>query len=196
MTLFTLANWPLLFVCAAMVVAAVIDGWKLKVPNWLTFPLILSGWGLGLAHNCGVLAGTGTGGFGAALAGTALGFALLLPVYAIGGMGAGDVKMQMGFGAWVGAFFGLSAGLSIIFWAFAVAVVLGGVIALGMIAVRGQYRTNLANTREIVGDLVGAKSIGEVADKAAKRKPRLHLLPYGIPLCLGFVGYLAYLHGF
>ena len=196
MTLFTLANWPLLFVCAAMVVAAVIDGWKLKVPNWLTFPLIFSGWGLGLAHNCGVLAGTGTGGFGAALAGTALGFALLLPVYAIGGMGAGDVKMQMGFGAWVGAFFGLSAGLSIIFWAFAVAVVLGGVIALGMIAVRGQYRTNLANTREIVGDLVGAKSIGEVADKAAKRKPRLHLLPYGIPLCLGFVGYLAYLHGF
>ena len=45
MALFTLANWPLLFVCAAMVVAAVIDGWKFKVPNWLTLPLIVSGWG-------------------------------------------------------------------------------------------------------------------------------------------------------
>jgi prepilin peptidase CpaA len=195
MSLFTLENWPLLFVSAAMVVAAVIDGWKLKVPNWLTLPLIVSGWLLGLVHNFGLLEGTGEGGIGAALAGTAVGFALLLPVYAIGGMGAGDVKMQMGFGSWVGAYFGLTAGLSIIWWAFVVAVLIGGVLALVMIAIRRQYRNNLANTREIVGDWLGAKNIGEVADKAAQRKRRLHLLPYGIPLCLGFVGYLVYLHG-
>src|SRR5262245_58169789 len=128
MAMFTLANWPLLLVCAAMVAAAVIDGWKLKVPNWLTLPLIVSGWLLGLAHNFGLLEGTGAGGVGAALAGTALGFALLLPVYAVGGMGAGDVKMQMGFGSWVGAYFGLWAGLSVIWWAFAVAVLIGGAI--------------------------------------------------------------------
>ncbi len=195
MSMFTLANWPLLFLCASMVVAAVIDGWKLKVPNWLTFPLILSGWGLGLLHSCGVLEGTGEGGIGSALAGTALGFALLLPVYAIGGMGAGDVKMQMGFGSWVGAFFGLWSGIGVIFWAFAVAVIIGGVLALAMIIVRGQYRRNLDNTREIVSDLFGTKSVGEVADKAKVRKPRLQLLPYGIPLCLGFVGYLIYLYG-
>ena len=102
MAFFSPENWPLWFLSVAMVVAAVIDGWKLKVPNWLTFPLILSGWLLGLIHDFGWL--TGSGGIGASLAGTALGFALLLPVYAIGGMGAGDVKMQMGFGAWVGAF--------------------------------------------------------------------------------------------
>jgi prepilin peptidase CpaA len=196
MGLFTLANWPLLFVCAAMVVAAVIDGWKLKVPNWLTLPLIVSGWALGLLHNCGLLAGTGDGGIGAALAGTALGFVLLLPVYVIGGMGAGDVKMQMGFGSWVGAFFGLWSALGVIWWAFAVAVLIGGVIAMGMIAVRRQYRRNLANTRDIVGDWLGARGLGDVAGKAAARKPRMHLLPYGIPLCLGFVGYLVYLHGF
>src|SRR5436305_1160509 len=83
---------------------------------------------------------------------TALGLVLLLPVYAIGGMGAGDVKMQMGFGSWVGAFFGLWAGLGVVWWAFAVAVVIGGFLALGMIALRRQYRHNLANTREIVGD--------------------------------------------
>jgi prepilin peptidase CpaA len=196
MALFTLANWPLLFVCAAMVVAAVIDGWKLKVPNWLTLPLIVSGWALGLLHNIGLLEGTGEGGVGAALAGTALGFALLLPVYAIGGMGAGDVKMQMGFGSWVGAFFGLWPALAIIWWAFAVAVLIGGFMALVMMAVRGQYRRNIDNTRAIVGDWLGAKGVGDVADKAAARKPRMHLLPYGIPLCLGFVGYLVYLHGF
>src|SRR6516225_12438206 len=107
---FILNHWPLWFICVAMILAAVIDGWKLKVPNWLTFPLVLSGWGLGLLHDLGLVPGI-AGGIGASLAGTALGFALLLPVYAIGGMGAGDVKMQMGFGSWIGAFFGLWPGL-------------------------------------------------------------------------------------
>jgi prepilin peptidase CpaA len=195
MALFSLDHWPLLFVCAAMIAAAIIDGWKLKVPNWLTFPLVLAGWAFGLCHNFGWLEGTGVGGLGASLAGTALGFALLAPVYAIGGMGAGDVKMQMGFGAWVGAYFGMADGLRIIWWAFCVAVLIGGVLALGMMIVRGRYRQNLTNTREIVGDLIGANSVGQAADKAAKRKPRMHLLPYGIPLCLGFVGYLIYVHG-
>jgi prepilin peptidase CpaA len=194
MALFTLSNWPLLFLSGAMILAAVIDGWKLKVPNWLTFPLVLSGWGLGLLHNLGCLQGTGTGGIGASLAGTALGFLLLLPVYAIGGMGAGDVKMQMGFGAWVGAFFGLWQGLNIIFWAFCVAVIIGGIMALGMIVLRGQLRRNVQNTREIVGDWFTSAGLGSVADKATRRKSRLHLLPYGIPLCLGFVGYLVFLY--
>ncbi len=198
---FILNHWPLTFISAAMIVAAVIDGWKLKVPNWLTFPLVLGGWALGLAHTCGLLESTGTGGIGASLAGTALGFVLLFPVYAIGGMGAGDVKMQMGFGAWVGAFYGLSApegqpaALGIIFWAFCLAVLIGGVLALGMIVLRGQYRRNLSNTREIVADLFTSSAVGEVAEKAARRKSRMHLLPYGIPLCLGFVSYLIYLHG-
>src|SRR5690242_9280673 len=112
MAFFTLSYWPLWFVIAAMVVAAVIDGWKLKVPNWLTFPLILSGWVFGLLNDCGLGLSAGTGGILGALTGTVLGFALLLPVYAIGGMGAGDVKMQMGFGSWVGAFYGVWVGMA------------------------------------------------------------------------------------
>ena len=196
MALFTLDHWPLLFISAAMIVAAVIDGWKLKVPNWLTYPLVLGGWAFGLCHNFGWLEGSGVGGIGASLVGTLTGFLLLLPVYAIGGMGAGDVKMQMGFGAWVGAFFGIADGLRIIWWAFAVAVLIGGLIALVMIIIRGRYRHNLANTRAIVGDLWSAPTVDDVAGRAAQRKPRMHLLPYGIPLCLGFVGYLIYLHSF
>ena len=196
MSWLTWNNWPLFFVGAAMIVAAVIDGWKLKVPNWLTFPLILGGWLLGLLHNFGLLEGTLAGGLGSSLACTALGFALLAPLYAVGGMGAGDVKMQMGFGAWVGAFYGLWAGLAVVFYAFCLAAVIGGVLALVMIVVRGQYRTNLANAREILSDWVRSKSVGEVAEKAARRKPRLALLPYGIPLCIGFIGYLLLLHGF
>jgi prepilin peptidase CpaA len=197
---FILSHWPLSFLCAAMIAAAVIDGWKLKVPNWLTFPLILSGWGLGLLHTCGLLESTGLGGIGASLLATALGFVLLFPLYAIGGMGAGDVKMQMGFGAWIGSFYGMQATEShpgagwIVIWAFCLAAVIGGVLALGMIAVRGQLKTNMANTSEILRDLLGS-GVGRAADKASQRKKRMHLLPYGIPLCLGFISYLIYLHG-
>jgi prepilin peptidase CpaA len=197
MELFSLDKWPLLVVCAAMIAAAVIDWWKFKVPNWLTFPLVISGWLLGLIHNFGWLSGTGVGGIGASLAGTFFACALLIPVYAIGGMGAGDVKMSMGFGAWIGAFFGFQGdALWIILYAFCAGVIVGGVIALGMMMVRGQYRQNLINTREIVGDLFTSTSLGEVAEKANRRRSRWHRLPYGIPLCIGFVGYLLYLHSF
>jgi len=194
--LLTLENWPVLVVCASMIAAAVVDWWKFKVPNRLTFPIILSGWALGLANDLGL--GAGDGNLWGALAGTFFGMALLMPIYAIGGMGAGDVKMQMGFGAWIGAFYGFGAEsnpgvLGIVFWAFCLAVIIGGILALIMIFVRGQLRRNWKNTREILGDLFTSSSVGEVADKASQRKPRLHLLPYGIPLCLGFISYLMYL---
>src|SRR3954471_24976395 len=140
--LISVENWPVLVICIGMLAAAIIDWWKFKVPNKLTFPLILSGWLLGLANTCGLEAGAG--GIGAALAGTALGFGLLIPVYAIGGMGAGDVKMTMGFGSWIGAFYGVNTGndvdaTSIIFWAFLCGVLAGGVIGLGMILARGEF---------------------------------------------------------
>jgi prepilin peptidase CpaA len=194
MDLLTPSNWPLLFICAAMIAAAVIDWWKFKVPNWLTFPIVLSGWALGLVHTCGwhLVANDGAGGLGASLAGTLMGFALLLPMYAIGGMGAGDVKMTMGFGAWAGAFFGLEGGLClwVILYAFCAGAIAGGVIAVGMIAVRRQFGQNMQHTRAILLDLLTSGSLGAVFSKANQRRPRWHRLPYGVPLCIGFVGYL------
>jgi prepilin peptidase CpaA len=184
-------NWPLWLICAGMIAAAVIDWWKFKVPNRLTFPLIFSGWLLGLAHTCGLVYG-GQGGIGAALAGTFLGLALLLPIYSIGGMGAGDVKMTMGFGSWIGAFFGLQASLClwIIFYSFCAGVLVGGAIALVMIVCRGHWRSNVEHSRAIVTDLLTSSSLASVAEKANRRRPRWHRLPYGVPLCIGFVGYL------
>lgn len=187
-------NWPVVAVCVGMVAAAVIDWWKFKVPNKLTYPLIVSGWILGLAVNFGWVGGyLGQGGFLAAFAGTFLGLALILPVYAIGGMGAGDCKMTMGFGSWVGAFFGFSPGMWIIVWAFCVGTIVGGVIGLGMILIRGNLRQNADHVREIVGDLLEAPGVGEVANRANQRRPRWHRLPYGVPLCIGFLGYLVWI---
>jgi prepilin peptidase CpaA len=197
--LLSVENWPVVVICIGMLAAAIIDWWKFKVPNKLTFPLIVSGWLLGLANDFGLEAGTG--GFGSAVLGTLLGFALLIPVYAIGGMGAGDVKMTMGFGSWIGAFYGINSGAeidgsSIIFWAFIWGVLVGGVIGLVMILARGQFRQNAQHLREIVGDMFKSSGIGEIAAKANNRRPRWHRLPYGVPLCIGFLGYLMYIHNF
>jgi prepilin peptidase CpaA len=193
MNLLTWQNWPVVAICVGMIAAAVIDWWKFKVPNKLTFPLIFSGWLLGLCNNFELIPAGGQGGLGAALLGTIVGCALLLPMYAIGGMGAGDVKMTMGFGSWIGAFYGIPDGMAIIFWAFCIGSIAGGVIALGMIAVRGRYGQNLQNVRDILGDFGTSSSISEVHEKANQRRPRWHRLPYGVPLCIGFVGYLLYL---
>jgi prepilin peptidase CpaA len=194
------SQWPILVVCAGMIAAAAIDWWKFKVPNKLTFPLIISGWILGLANNFGLEAGHG--GIGASLAGTFLAMGLLLPVYAIGGMGAGDVKMTMGFGSWIGAFYGFGNaaanvpnGMWLIVYAFCAGTIAGGIIALGMIMLRGRYRENVQNVKEIVGDLFSSSGVADIADKANRRRPRWHRLPYGVPLCIGFIGYLIYWNG-
>jgi prepilin peptidase CpaA len=191
MKLFTLEYWPVHVICVGMIAAAVIDWWKFKVPNKLTFPLIISGWLLGLCNDFGLDAGQG--GIVSALLGTLLGLGLLLPVYAIGGMGAGDVKMTMGFGSWIGAFFGIAQGMWIIIYAFCAGTIVGGIIALGMIVVRGNYKQNATHVKEIVGDMFSAQGIDDIAARANRRRPRWHRLPYGVPLCIGFLGYLLYL---
>lgn len=192
-TIFAPENWPIGLVCVVLITAAVIDFWKLKVPNWLTFPMILTGWVYGFIAFwvSGESVWDGLSGLWAALVLTFFGLALLLPVYAIGGMGAGDVKMQMGFGSWVGAIYGLSEGFWIVLYGFFLAALVGGVIAFVMMWVRGDFRRNRQNVKEIVGDWVKSASVEEVAAKAAQRKPRMHLLPYGVPLCIGFIGYLV-----
>src|SRR5262245_9921265 len=48
---------PVALLCLGMIVAAVIDGVKFKVPNWLTLPLVLSGWAIGLLHDFGYACG-------------------------------------------------------------------------------------------------------------------------------------------
>src|SRR4051794_8998381 len=106
-------------VSALPIEAAVIDGLKLKVPNWLTLHMILGG----LVFS--VWAG-GTVGLVRSVEGAAVGLALLLPLYAIGGMGAGDVKLLAGVGAWVGPWVTLQA--------FVATALVGGVMALFMIA--------------------------------------------------------------
>src|SRR5436190_4103732 len=87
-------NWTVWLVTVVLVLAAVIDGFELKVPNWVTFPFIIGGWLYSTVA-------FGFEGLGWSLLGTLIRLALLLPAYPIRGMGAGDVKLLAGVGAWI-----------------------------------------------------------------------------------------------
>jgi len=164
-------------VTLVLVVAAVIDGWKLKVPNWITFPMIASGW----IYN---LAAFGWSGLGWSLIGTVVGLALLLPLYAIGGMGSGDVKLLAGVGAWVGG--------TITFYAFCVCAVVGGVIAMGMVLYRRRWTHHLAQFHLIANEILTIRDPEVLSAIAAQRKSSMLLLPYGIPIALGTIAYFAW----
>jgi prepilin peptidase CpaA len=185
---------PLVVVCFGMVLAAVIDGWAFKVPNWLTLSLVLSGWALGLLHDASVAVDVGQGGFLVALLCTAIGFFLLFPLLAIVGMGQGDVKMLMGFGSWIGAYFGGQEAVLVLVWAFCLGAVVGGICGLVMMVIRRKFRQNASNFKEIFTDLKVLATAGQsaAAARSQARRPGWDRLPYGIPLCVGFLGYLAY----
>lgn len=177
-------NWHVWLVTVVLVVAAVIDGVKLKVPNWLTFPFIISGW----VFSAGMYAWAGDAwwaGFGWSLVGTVVGLALLLPAYSIGGMGAGDVKLLMGVGAWVHG--------TATFYAFCASAIIGAALALILVAVRGNWTRHYGQFWMILGEIATVKNPEKLAETAAKRKSSMLLLPYGIPIAMGSIFYFAWM---
>ncbi len=170
-------NWPIWLVTVVLIVAAVIDGWKLKVPNWITFPFVISGWVYSAVF-------FGWAGLGWSLVGTAVGLALLLPAYAIGGMGAGDVKLLAGVGAWVWG--------TVTFYAFCLSAVFGGVIALGMVFFAHQWHHHKAQFFSILTEIFVIRNPDQLASIAADRKSSMMLLPYGIPIAIGTIVYFIW----
>jgi len=94
-----------------------------RIPNFLTLPALLA------ALVVSPWAGATSGPIEAA-AGAAVGFALLVGPYALGGMGAGDVKALMVLGAW----FGPEVTIGTAAWA----VIAGGTFGLILLSLRGE----------------------------------------------------------
>jgi prepilin peptidase CpaA len=184
-----LQHWPVWFVTITLVVAAVIDGIQLKVPNWLTFPMIISGWIYSLAA-------FGLEGLGLSVVGAVVGLLLLLPAYAIGGMGAGDVKLLAGVGAWMHAM--QEATMLIVhpaismMYAFAVTTVIGAIMAIAMVAWNKALAKHMNQFMVIFNEIMAVKSPTALSEIAAERKPRMMLLPYGIPIAIGTIAYFAW----
>jgi prepilin peptidase CpaA len=172
-----LSHWHVKLVSVILIVAAWIDGRELRVPNWITFPMVLSG----LIYSTAV---GGLSGLGGGLLGMCVGLLTLMPLYAVGGMGAGDVKLMAGIGAWLG--------WEVTFAAFCVSTVVGAVMAVLMVLWRKSAKHHYENFLLILSEWMVIRNPVELSKIAAERKPRMLLLPYGIPICIGTIGYFVY----
>jgi len=126
-----------------------------RIPNWLTFPAA----GLGLIAQLWFL---GWVGLLNGILGLLLGFALFFPIYATGNMGAGDVKLQMAVGAWLGWKLCL-------YVAFA-AVFLGGAYALFEVIFRGRFLAVFKNGYSFLRSLLVPNLVMEDLKVDEKRK--------------------------
>jgi prepilin peptidase CpaA len=112
-------------VAVVLLIASVTDLREARIPNWLTFSCMAGGLILSTILD-------GEAGVWLSLTGLALGFLLLVPIYAMQGVAAGDVKLLMAVGALMGPRF--------VFQIFLVASLIGAVFALVVVFRRGHLR--------------------------------------------------------
>lgn len=179
--------WPGLLLAALLLFAAWRDLKTRRIPN----ALVLTGLVCALTMQALLPRGAslfaaepGSIGVLASLGGCALGLLLLLPLYALGLLGAGDVKLMAMVGAWLGP--------AQVAGAILLTMLAGGVLALVFALGHGALGQALANTRDIVLRMLvlGVRSAGEpLAAPAATGK-----LPYALAIAAGTASQL-YLAG-
>ena len=152
----------------------VIDVRSRRIPNALS----------GCAMLCGAALNTfyfGGEGLVASLSGLTAAVVVLFGPFALGGVGAGDVKMMGAVGALLGprlALIGLLAGM-----------VLGGLIMTVALARRGRLEEKLAATISMIAGTAVTRSLSPLKRSAAEQSAVA--LPYSVPLGIGTMAVLA-----
>lgn len=171
-----------LVVFLALLIAAVTcDLHSRRIPNGF----VLFGMALGLLFQTVVPSGgglflpTGGGGLGpwAALAGAATGLALLLPMYALRALGAGDVKLLAMVGMWLGA--------GPVAWTALWTLLAGGALALLAALAGGVLRQVLANLNQMLLHSVVRACLGHGLAVAAPPPRTTGRLPYALAIGSG-----------
>ena len=167
---------PVVLVLAASLVAAVTDVWKFKVYNLLTFPLLL----LGLAYHA--FQGGGVGLVGS-LIGALVGFALMIALYALGGLGAGDVKFVAALGAWLG--------LPLTLYVLTAGCIAAGIYSAVLLVAASSWRETYLNLQILyirlscIGRHLGSEDRVELEVNRADRRKRL--IPFSAMIAVGLV---------
>jgi prepilin peptidase CpaA len=166
--------------CVVGLLAVAGAGWDVaerRVPNAFTLGAALLGFVYFTVVN-------GTHGLLTSLLGWAVGLAIFLPLFAVGALGAGDVKFLAAFGAWLGPAGVLIAAL----WAS----MLGGVMAVVVAVFNGYFRRAMRNVGTILNTwrVAGPQRIaGLTLDDAPG--PRL---AYAVPIAAGALVALVWRH--
>lgn len=177
---------PSLLLCALLALAVLHDVRSRRIPNRLVFAGALAG----LALHGFLPPGTGfinepLGGMGflTSLAGLGVGLVLLLPMYAMNAMGAGDVKLM----AMVGAFLGPQA----IIATALLSMVAGGVLALTVALWNGKLMAAMANSYYLILNTFISSLAGAGVRMSAPAEPS-GKLAYAIAIAAGTLLYIFF----
>lgn len=178
-----LADARLALLVVLLMLAAFIDVRTFRIPNWLTYGGAVIGLAFGAAIQWRLLGPLwALDGFLWSLGGLAAGLALMLPMYALHVMGAGDVKLM----AMVGAFLGLGQIVPAVLCVF----VIGGVLALVYVVAHRRLAQLAANLKEVVFGM----AFSVVATRRFTAVTPAHSvgkLPYGVSISVGTIAYLV-----
>jgi prepilin peptidase CpaA len=163
---------------ALLAAAAICDYRTYRIPNLLTG----AGTVFGLVYNTAVPPSMHAD-WTWPLAGMLLGFAALLPMYAIRAMGAGDVKLM----AMVGVFLGPEHTP----YAAAAACVAGGVAALGFGLARRALGRMLLNVKNTAGAMAWLAIGGVRPDAGVAVGESVGKLPFGVSIAVGTIAYVT-----
>lgn len=154
-----------------LLLAAVADLRTRKIPNWLTVLLIVSG----LANAAFATSGLG---IGMSIAGLFAAAFIPFVLFAIGAMGAGDVKLMAGVGAWMGPFAGVSV--------YLLSTLVGMVIALWQATAERRLPALFRNSALIAINLVHIRHVGLAHASATGRSAKSigQPLPYAVPVLI------------
>jgi prepilin peptidase CpaA len=160
---------------ALLVWAAAVDLRTRRIPNWLTGALVAGG----LLQ--GALACTSVG-LGQASTGLLVGFAFTFVLFALGGMGGGDVKLVAGIGAWVGP--------SRILEILAAEAVIGMLIVVGQALLARRVGPLVRSSAVLV---MNAAVSGDLTCPEDNRKEAVasRRLPYAVPALFATLTVLA-----
>jgi prepilin peptidase CpaA len=167
---------PTAVVMVATLIATVTDVWKFKVYNVLTLPLLASGL---IYHGC---CGGDLGVLGS-LAGALTGFGILLVFYVMGGMGAGDVKLMAGVGAWLG--------LTPTFHVFLASSLAAGLYAIVLTLLAGTVAETWVNLQMLWVRLAtfgpAVEDSGHVVTEVNRADRRRRVIPFAAMVALGTI---------
>jgi prepilin peptidase CpaA len=157
-------------VVALVVLASITDVRTRRIPNVLTFGAAITA----LLFHVGT---AGANGLTTSVGGWMLGAALFFPVFALRGMGAGDVKLLAAVGAWLGPLPVASVAL--------ITTIAGGAIALVVALVHGYLGTALTNVWMLLMHwrISGIQPLPAITLEGG-RGPRL---AYAVPIAMGTV---------
>lgn len=160
-----------------LLAAAICDLRTRRIPNWLTFG------GTTAALLYSLVAPAHSGGLLWALGGLGIGLALMLPLYLLRAMGAGDVKLM----AMAGSFIGPEGAWEAVIFVFIVGGLLAVVYALWH-RVMGKLLRNTEQTVQLFFMTVAA---GMRPDARASTAQSIGSLPYGVSIALGTAAFLV-----